>query len=235
MCALASAPKHSGGWSGSTVSGVSTPIRRRVSCRPAMSTTTVSPSTTSTTVAAPGSAGSAAGSGAARDEQAGQEQDSAHGAPPSVRCSAGGSGSHSRHMAVGIRQPVPPTGSDALEEGAGAEAAAAAHGDQGGARVGALQLVHGLGDAGWRRCRRGGGRGRWPRRWGSPCPCRRSSSFCPGQHHRGEGLVDLDQVDVVHRHRVALEQVVGGVDGAGEHEDRVDCRPGRCRPRGPRG
>ena len=49
-----------GGWSGSTVSGVSTPIRRRVSCRPPMSTTTVSPSTTSTTVAAPGSAGAAA-------------------------------------------------------------------------------------------------------------------------------------------------------------------------------
>ena len=30
----------------------------------------------------------------------------------------------------------------------------------------------------------------------------------PGQHHRGEGLVDLDQVDVGHRQAGALEQVL---------------------------
>ena len=45
----------------------------------------------------------------------------------------------------------------------------------------------------------------------------------PGQHDRGEGLVDLDDVDVGHGHAVAVEQALGGVDRAGEHEHRVDA------------
>jgi hypothetical protein len=45
----------------------------------------------------------------------------------------------------------------------------------------------------------------------------------PGQHDRGEGLVDLDGVDVGHGQVVALEQPLGGVDRAGEHQHGVDA------------
>ena len=40
----------------------------------------------------------------------------------------------------------------------------------------------------------------------------------PCQHHRGEGLVDLDNVDIVHRQAGLGERVLGGGDGAGQHE-----------------
>src|SRR5262245_19057028 len=44
----------------------------------------------------------------------------------------------------------------------------------------------------------------------------------PGQHDRGEGLVDLEQVDVVDRQARAFEHLVGGGDGPGQHGDRID-------------
>ena len=43
----------------------------------------------------------------------------------------------------------------------------------------------------------------------------------PAEHDRGEGLVDLDEVDLVDGELVALEQVLGGRDRSGEHEHRV--------------
>ena len=56
----------------------------------------------------------------------------------------------------------------------------------------------------------------------------------PRQHHRGEGLVDLHGIDVVHRHFGPLEHGGRGRDRAGEHGDRVhagqregvEARPG---------
>ena len=44
----------------------------------------------------------------------------------------------------------------------------------------------------------------------------------PGLYHRGKGLVDLGQVDVIHGHVVALEDLPGGRDRAGKHDHRVD-------------
>src|SRR5690606_33428259 len=39
-----------------------------------------------------------------------------------------------------------------------------------------------------------------------------------GQHLDGEGLVDLDEADVVHGQAVAGEQLLGGRDGADTHD-----------------
>ena len=55
----------------------------------------------------------------------------------------------------------------------------------------------------------------------------------PRQHDRGERLVDLEQVDVVDREPGALEQQLGGVDRAGEHQHRVDADEAACRRPGP--
>ncbi len=43
----------------------------------------------------------------------------------------------------------------------------------------------------------------------------------PGQHHGREGLVALEQVDVLDRQAAALQRVPGRPDRAGEHPDRV--------------
>ena len=56
----------------------------------------------------------------------------------------------------------------------------------------------------------------------------------PGQHDRGERLVDLEHVDVVDRQAGALEQALGGVDRAGEHEHRVDADEAGVDDAGPR-
>src|SRR3546814_16789933 len=45
----------------------------------------------------------------------------------------------------------------------------------------------------------------------------------PGEHDRGEGLVDLGDVDVGGLEAGALEQALRGVDRAGEHENGVDA------------
>ncbi len=56
----------------------------------------------------------------------------------------------------------------------------------------------------------------------------------PGQHDRGEGLVDLEDVDVVDADAGALEQALGGVDRAGEHQHRVDADQAGVDDPGPR-
>ena len=57
----------------------------------------------------------------------------------------------------------------------------------------------------------------------------------PRQDDRGEGLVDLDEVDVVERHARLLEHLGGGGDGAGEHGDRVDAGQRKGVEASPRG
>ena len=79
----------------------------------------------------------------------------------------------------------------------------------------------------------------WPRAMAPPLGLTVSgsglSSSLPREHHRGEGLVDLGDVDVGHRQAGAGEQVLGGVDRAGEHEHRVAADEARCRRCGPAG
>ena len=62
-----------------------------------------------------------------------------------------------------------------------------------------------------------------------------SAFLLPGEHHRSEGLVDLDHVDVVLRHAGFRERILGGGNRRREHPNRVgashrqvvDARPGR--------
>jgi hypothetical protein len=53
------------------------------------------------------------------------------------------------------------------------------------------------------------------------------TSFCPREHDRGEGLVDLEGVDVVDLTGRCGRACAGGVDRAGEHEHRVDADQAR--------
>src|SRR4051812_10968664 len=48
----------------------------------------------------------------------------------------------------------------------------------------------------------------------------------PGQHHGGERLVDLEQVDVVDGEAGPLQRLGGGRDGTGEHGDGVHAGQG---------
>ena len=65
----------------------------------------------------------------------------------------------------------------------------------------------------------------------------------PGQHHRGEGLVDLDEVDVVDGHAGPGQRLAGRLDRAEAHDLGVHARharrdrrpPGRCPRSGPGG
>ena len=41
------------------------------------------------------------------------------------------------------------------------------------------------------------------------------------QHHRGERLVELEQVDVVERHAGLLQHLLGHVDRTGQHDRRL--------------
>ena len=43
----------------------------------------------------------------------------------------------------------------------------------------------------------------------------------PSQHDGGERLVDLDDVDIAEREVIALEDLLGGRDRAGQHHHRV--------------
>ena len=123
--------------------------------------------------------------------------------------------------------------SEALDDGAGAEAAAAAHGHQAVAAAGALELVEGLGHqdgaGAAERVAEGDGAA-----VGVDLGQVDVELLCPGQHDRGERLVDLDDVDVVHRQAGALEQALGGVDRAGEHEHGVDADEAGVDDPGPR-
>lgn len=49
----------------------------------------------------------------------------------------------------------------------------------------------------------------------------RSELFFPGEHHRGERLVDLDQIDVVHSHVGFGEYFLSSRNWTGEHGDGV--------------
>jgi hypothetical protein len=57
----------------------------------------------------------------------------------------------------------------------------------------------------------------------------------PGQHHRGECLVDLDQVDLGQGHPGLVQGVRGGRDRGGEHEHRVVAAGGQVGDPGHRG
>src|SRR5438067_3436845 len=111
-------------------------------------------------------------------------------------------------------------GSDALQDRARTEAAAAAHRDKRVGAIDALELVHRLGD---QECAR-----RTERVPDGDGPAVQIHLLVvgielalPGQHDRRERLVDLGQVHVLHRHAGALEQAVRRIDRAGEHEHRV--------------
>src|SRR3954469_20118426 len=113
----------------------------------------------------------------------------------------------------GIRSSTPAGGqfvrSDALNQRAGAEPAAAAHGHQAGLLVGALHLVEQRGDQA-----RAGRAERVTERdraaidvdavhVGLQLPP-------PGGDDGGERLIDLDEVDIVHLHPVALQDQLRG-------------------------
>src|SRR5947207_3722961 len=111
---------------------------------------------------------------------------------------------------------------DPLNERARAEAAPAAHRHEADLLVGALELVQ------QRRDQPRAGR---PERMAQGDRAAvhvdlvhvRLELATPGRDHRGEGLVDLDQIDVVDLHAVALEDLPGRRDRDGEHEYRVDA------------
>ena len=56
----------------------------------------------------------------------------------------------------------------------------------------------------------------------------------PGQHDRGERLVDLEQVDVVDGQAGLGQHLLGGRDRTGEHHHRVDAGEGEGVEPGPR-
>ena len=55
----------------------------------------------------------------------------------------------------------------------------------------------------------------------------------PGQHDRGERLVDLDEIDVVEGHARALQRMCRRGDGRGEHPHRVVAAHGQVVDAGP--
>src|SRR4051794_11089618 len=108
----------------------------------------------------------------------------------------------------------------AAEEGAGAEAATAAHGDDGVLSVGALQLVDGFGGEDG-----AGAAERVTERDGAAVGVDALHVALvrelPREHDRRERLVDLDDVDVVDGEAVVVEELLGRGDRAFEHEHRV--------------
>src|SRR3954447_19226876 len=103
---------------------------------------------------------------------------------------------------------------DALDDRAGAEAAAAAHRHEAYLLVRALELVQEGGDQ-----PRAGGAERVPERDRAAVDVDavhvRLELAAPGRDNGGERLVDLDQVDVVDLHVVALEKLARRRDRAG--------------------
>ena len=105
--------------------------------------------------------------------------------------------------------------SDPFDDRAGRERAAGAHGDQRGLAVAALQLVEGGRD------QAGAGRADGvSQRDGAAVDVHLVHvgvvNLRPAQHDRGEGLVDLDQVDVAQRHSRLRQHALGGLDRAVE-------------------
>src|SRR5262245_60091283 len=201
------------------------PTSRTVSVALASWTTTVSPSTARTTVPAPGgrSAPGRAGAGQARNVSV----SAATAEAAAARARGAGDIRLSEDGAVtgGARPRGAPGGarcSDALDDRAGAQAATAAHADEGGGLVGPLELVEGLGHEERPRTPEGVAEGDGPA-VGVGLVEVGLDLAGPGQHDRGEGLVDLEQVDVADGHARAVEQPAGGVDGPRQHEHRVDA------------
>src|SRR5215208_92783 len=109
----------------------------------------------------------------------------------------------SRRPPTGSTRPRSPANAlDPLNQRSGAQPAPAAHRHEAGLLVGALELVQQRGhQAG------AGGAQRMPEGDGTAVDVHavhvRVELTAPGGDHGGEGLVDLDQVDVVHVHPVA--------------------------------
>ena len=109
---------------------------------------------------------------------------------------------------------------DALDQRSGAHASADAHRHQAVASARSLQLVQALGQQ--HATRR--------TEWMSQCDCAAVGIHVgqigfhlmgPSQHDGGERLVDLDDVDIAEREVIALEDLLGGRDRAGQHHHRV--------------
>src|SRR6266700_4012311 len=126
-------------------------------------------------------------------------------------------GSNSLHV---FSPPSPTRGegekSNPLDDGRGAHAAADAQRDQRGLLVGALELVeHGAEDHRTRRPQR------MAERDCSAIDVDLGAVDVEGlhvaQHHGGERLVQLEQIDVGFLHARTFEQLLGGIDRPGQH------------------
>src|ERR1700687_293692 len=118
-----------------------------------------------------------------------------------------------------------PTPLNPLDDGRGAHAAADAQRDQRGRFVGALELVeHGTEN------HRTGGAERMAERDGAAIDIDLGVVDVEGlhvaQHHRGERLVQLEQIDVGFLHARALEQLFGDIDRTGQHHRRLPAAIG---------
>src|SRR4051812_32188866 len=120
------------------------------------------------------------------------------------------------------RRPLMTTALDALDDRARPEPTTAAHRHEADRLVGALELVQQRRDEARAR-----GAERVPERDRAAVHVHavhvRVELAAPGGDDRREGLVDLDEVDVVHLHAVALEQLLRRRDRAGEHDHGVDA------------
>src|SRR4051794_20325392 len=112
--------------------------------------------------------------------------------------------------------------SDALDERGGAKPAAAAHRHEAELLVLVLELVQQR-----REQARAGRAERMAERHRAPAWVHAIHVGLvlarPGRDDRRERLVDLDEVDVADRHRVAVEDLLRRRDRAGEHRHRVDA------------
>ena len=115
--------------------------------------------------------------------------------------------------------------SDPLDDGAGAEAAAAAHRDQAVTAAGALELVQRCRSEGARRCDPVG----WPSAIAPPFGLTRSGFgselLLPGEHDGGERLVHLEGVDVDRPRSPACARTLCAMPGS----DPSASSPGRRR------
>src|SRR5690625_1903220 len=107
--------------------------------------------------------------------------------------------------------------SDAFDDGAGAEATAAAHRHQAVSPTATFELVEGLGEQERTGATEGMAEGDGPT-VGVDAIHGDLELLGPRQDDRGERLVDLVDRDVVDPEAGALEEATGGIDRAGEHE-----------------
>jgi NAD(P)H-dependent flavin oxidoreductase YrpB (nitropropane dioxygenase family) len=123
-------------------------------------------------------------------------------------------------------------GSQALDDGDVGLAAAFAHGQEAVAAAGALEGV----DQGGEQAGAGGAEGvaEGDRAAAHVDLTEVGAGLAlPGQDHRGERLVDLDQVDPGQGHPGLVQGVRGGRDGRGQHQDRVVAAGGQVDDPGP--